>query len=143
MAERNPKLRGEKSAGSAVPGSGTSPRCDTGLSLPAGRGGRGDSSRDCRLDSDQEGTSSASDSPFTAPPIVCRNCGREDFHIYCDWWGPRLRRCLVFLVWKFWNRTRYYWPQAQSRKRAVAKLRADADAYGVEIDLGRRPWWIP
>lgn len=48
---------------------------------------------------------------------------------------------LTFYAWKVWNRTRYYWPQAQARKRAITNLRRHAPPgwnYTVTV-----PWWWP
>ncbi len=45
-------------------------------------------------------------------------------------------------IWKAWNRTRYYWPQAKARRRAIEKLRADAAKYDAEWNP-RHPWWVP
>ena len=53
-----------------------------------------------------------------------------------------IRRKLDWWAWKAWNRTRYYWPQAQSRKRAIANLAAFYAAHG-ETYRPPRPWWIP
>ena len=50
--------------------------------------------------------------------------------------------CARDYAWKLWNRTRYYWPQAQSRKRAVASLRRQADEFGFDYIVSV-PWWWP
>jgi hypothetical protein len=45
-------------------------------------------------------------------------------------------------AWKAWNRTRYYWPQAQARRRAIANLRAGYAEQGIDWKPVR-PWWLP
>jgi hypothetical protein len=45
-------------------------------------------------------------------------------------------------AWKAWNRTRYYWPQAQSRKRTIANLERGYAELGVEWKRSK-PWWLP
>lgn len=47
-----------------------------------------------------------------------------------------------WLLWKTWNRTRYYWPQAKTRKRAEAKIREFYAEHG-ETWKPRSPWWWP
>ena len=47
-----------------------------------------------------------------------------------------------WLAWKLWNRTRYYWPQSQSRKRAIASLKKGYAEHGMEWEPPR-PWWVP
>lgn len=47
-----------------------------------------------------------------------------------------------FLIWKSWNRTRHYWAQAQTRKRAIANLKHFYAAHGKDYKPSR-PWWIP
>ena len=49
---------------------------------------------------------------------------------------------LSFFAWKAWNRTRYYWPQAQTRKRAIGFLSAEYARHGIEWKPSR-PWWMP
>ena len=56
--------------------------------------------------------------------------------------AARVWRWFSFYAWKVWNRTRYYWPQAQSRKRAVEKLRRDARAMDFDYVVNV-PWWWP
>lgn len=54
-----------------------------------------------------------------------------------------------FLLWRLWNRTRYYWPQAQTRKRVLARYREQVEAMGGDWPtyrrecLSRKPWWLP
>jgi len=36
-------------------------------------------------------TTRSDESPFTMPPLECRNCGRSARHVYCWHWLERLR----------------------------------------------------
>lgn len=47
-----------------------------------------------------------------------------------------------FYIWKLWNRTRYYWPQAQARKRVIARFGAFYAERG-EVWEPPAPWWWP
>lgn len=49
----------------------------------------------------------------------------------------------AWIAWKLWNRTRYYWPQAQTRKRTGERLAAEYARAGVDWTPPRRPWWLP
>lgn len=65
------------------------------------------------------------------------------------WWRLRIVkaarrawRWTDFYAWKAWNMTRYYWPQAQTRKRAGERLQAKYAEHGFEWEPPY-PWWWP